>query len=59
MGVFLGSRSGGAPSSSPNLSLFQNNIYKVNVRDYSPGIYVVQTDNFKLYDGLTRSTYPC
>ena len=39
-------------------TLFQSNIYKVNVREYPPRIYVVKTDNFELYDGLTWSTYP-
>ena len=39
-----------------NFTLFQSNIYKVNVREYPPRIYVVKTDNFELYDGLTWST---
>ena len=43
-------------------TLFQSNIYKVNVREYPlpfGGIYVVKTDNSQLYDGLTWNTYPC
>jgi len=36
-----------------NFTLFQSNIYKVNVREYPPRIYVVKTDNFELYDSLT------
>ena len=34
-------------------TLFQSNIYKVNLREYPPGIYVVKMDNLQLYDGLT------
>ena len=33
-------------------TLFQSNIYQVNVREYPPGIYDVKRDNFQLYDGL-------
>ena len=40
------------------LTLFQSSIYKVNVREYPPRIYVVKTDNFKLYDGLTWRRQP-
>ena len=40
-------------------TLFQSNIYKVNVREYPLRIFVVKTDNFELHDGLTWSSYPC
>ena len=40
------------------LTLFQSSIYKVNVREYPPRIYVVKTDNFELYDGLTWRRQP-
>ena len=38
----LGSRSGVHRPALLIFTLFQSNIYKVNVREYPPGIYVVK-----------------
>ena len=44
---FLGSRSGGVPSSSPNLyTILEQYVYKVNVKEYPPRIYVVKMNTF-------------
>ena len=57
--VFLGSRSVVHRPALLILTLFQSNIYKVNVREYPRGFMSSKWRPSQLYDGLTWSTYPC